>query len=79
MIAMLPGRDIGIAVMWNGESALPTGLLPTIIDRAIGLPAHAWLDVDVETPGMYADYDNGGLPAGSAPGSSAARAAAAPF
>ena len=77
MIAMLPGRDIGIAVMWNGESALPSGLLPTIIDRAIGLPAHAWLDVDVETPGMYADYDR--VPRGSAPGGSAARAAAAPF
>lgn len=76
MIAMLPGRDIGIAVMWNGESALPSGLLPTIIDRAIGLPAHAWLDVDVETPGMYADYDQ--APVGSAPGGSAARAAA-PF
>lgn len=57
LIAMLPERDLGIAVLWNSESALPSGLMPTIIDRAIGLPAQRWLDVDVEfdSPTLYAN------------------------
>jgi beta-lactamase class C len=77
MIAMLPDRDIGIAVLWNGESALPSGLLPTIIDRAIGLPTQAWLDIDLEEAAMYAGND-AGTTNGIAPGSNAATAAAAP-
>ncbi|WP_037060505.1 serine hydrolase domain-containing protein [Pseudoxanthomonas suwonensis] len=48
MTAMLPGRDLGIAILWNSESSLPSGLLPTILDRALGLPPERWLDVDVE-------------------------------
>ncbi len=77
MIAMLPEQDIGIAVMWNGESALPSGLLPTIVDRAIGLPAQAWLDVEVASPAAYAADafpSTRGKPAGSV----AQRSAAAP-
>ena len=46
LIAMMPERDLGVAILWNSESALPSGLLPTILDRAIGLPAQRWLDVD---------------------------------
>jgi beta-lactamase class C len=44
VIAMLPDRDLGVAILWNSESALPSGLLPTILDSAIGLPYHAWID-----------------------------------
>lgn len=56
-VALMPERDLGIAILWNSESSLPTGLLPTILDSAIGLPYHAWLDLpqerdDAET--MYA-------------------------
>ncbi|HEX5755398.1 MAG TPA: serine hydrolase domain-containing protein [Arenimonas sp.] len=43
MIALLPERDLGIVVLWNSESAAPSGLLPTITDRALGLPARDWL------------------------------------
>lgn len=75
MIAMLPDQDIGIAVMWNGESALPSGLLPTIIDSAIGLPAHAWLDVDAKTRAIFADAASGPR---STSGSSSQRSTAAP-
>ena len=39
LIAMLPDRDLGVAILWNSESSLPSGLLPTILDRALGLPA----------------------------------------
>ena len=46
-VALLPGRDLGIAILWNSESSLPSGLVPTILDSAIGLPYHAWLDLDL--------------------------------
>jgi beta-lactamase class C len=48
LVALIPERDLGVAILWNGESGLPSGLLPTIIDRAMGLPAQRWLDVDVD-------------------------------
>lgn len=44
VVAILPERDLGVAILWNSESALPGGLLPTILDRALGLPYHAWLN-----------------------------------
>ena len=79
MIAMLPERDLGIAVMWNGESSLPSGLLPTMIDRAIGIPSEltAWVDIDFDPQeAYYADAERSDEqdPAGS----NAANATAAP-
>ena len=53
-IAMLPDRDFGIALLWNSESSLPSGLIPTILDRALGLPTQAWLNEDVLEDAMYA-------------------------
>ena len=76
MIAMVPGRDLGIAMMWNGETSLPTGLLPTMLDRALELPSEltAWLDVDLDNldaaERRYAERP--------APGSHAAASTAAP-
>ena len=55
VMAMLPERDLGIVVLWNSSSGLPSGLLPTILDRAIGLPAQPWLDVDPAIETLYAD------------------------
>ncbi len=43
IMAFLPDRDIGVVILWNSESAMPTGLLPTVMDRALGLPAREWL------------------------------------
>lgn len=51
MMALLPERDLGIAILWNSESSLPSGLLPTILDAAVGLPAVAWVDTGNKTPG----------------------------
>ena len=48
LMAMMPERDLGIVVLWNGESSVPTGLMPTILDSAIGLTPQRWLDVDLE-------------------------------
>lgn len=54
VMAILPERDFGVVVLWNSESALPSGLLPTILDRAIGLPSQRWLDISPELESLYA-------------------------
>ncbi|TQD48880.1 serine hydrolase domain-containing protein [Marilutibacter aestuarii] len=48
MVALLPGRDFGVAVMWNSNTSLPSGLLPMILDSALGLPERKWLDIDYD-------------------------------
>lgn len=63
LMAMLPERDLGVVVLWNSNSSLPSGLLPTILDRAIGLPAHRWLDVDPDIESLYATADDAAAPA----------------
>ncbi|MBK6725723.1 MAG: beta-lactamase family protein [Xanthomonadales bacterium] len=49
-LAMLPDHDFGVALLWNSESAVPAGLLPTLIDRELELPARDWLQLDRLTP-----------------------------
>lgn len=53
-IALMPERDLGVAILWNSESGLPSGLLPTILDRAIGVPTRRWLNVDLP-PSIFVD------------------------
>ena len=36
--------DLGVVILWNSESALPGGLLPTILDNALGMSGGQWLD-----------------------------------
>jgi beta-lactamase class C len=45
MIGVLPRRDVAIVVLWNSESALPSGLMPTFFDRVLGLPDGGWVDL----------------------------------
>ena len=45
MIGLLPGRDVAIVVLWNSESALPSGLMPTFLDRVLGKPDGRWIDL----------------------------------
>ena len=47
-MAMLPERDLGVVILWNSGSSLPSGLMPTILDRAIGLPDDPWLAIDYD-------------------------------
>ncbi|WP_305805671.1 serine hydrolase domain-containing protein [Stenotrophomonas sp. YIM B06876] len=77
LVALLPERDLGIAILWNGESSLPSGLLPTMLDRAIGLPAQRWLDVDTDfgSDNLMAED---AAPAPRSKGASATRAVASP-
>jgi beta-lactamase class C len=49
LIGFLPDQDVGIVVLWNSESSAPSGLLPSLMDRVLGMPARDWLGVD-ETP-----------------------------
>jgi beta-lactamase class C len=78
-MAMLPDRDLGIVLLWNSESALPSGLLPTVLDRALGITGGQWLDKDVmpepQVQTLYA-----GKPANNAAaGTDASAAQASPF
>jgi beta-lactamase class C len=46
LIAFLPREDVGIVVLWNSESAAPSGLLPSFMDRALGMTTKDWLGVE---------------------------------
>jgi len=46
LIAFLPGEDVGLVVLWNSESSAPSGLLPSFMDRVLGLPTKDWLGID---------------------------------
>ena len=77
LVALVPERDLGIAIMWNSDSGLPSGLLPTILDRAMGLPAQQWLD-DTTIGSDLLMADSVDTPAKDASGTSSAKAAASP-
>jgi len=69
VMALMPERDLGVVLLWNGESSLPTGLLPTILDSAIGLQPKPWLDVDLEeVEGILLANAGAREPAAAAPG-----------
>lgn len=53
VVALLPESDLGIAILWNSESSLPSGLMPTILDTAMGLTPH-WLDDHTLGDTLYA-------------------------
>lgn len=77
LMALIPGRDFGMVVLWNSESSLPSGMLPTILDRAIGLPPQRWVDVDPNIELMHAQRTrNPDAPASG--GSTTHRAVATP-
>ncbi|QOW23422.1 beta-lactamase family protein [Lysobacter avium] len=77
MIALVPDTDLGIVMLWNGESTLPTGLLPTMLDRALDIPSSmtAWLDPKIDPSIRYASWPQQNS---DAPGSTATRSTAAP-
>jgi beta-lactamase class C len=75
-VAMLPDRDFGIALMWNSESSLPSALVPTILDRALGITGQRWLREEFEEPTLY--VQNGVQP-DDTPGTAASKSTAAPY
>jgi len=56
-MAILPERELGVVILWNSTSAAPSGLLPTILDRALGLPEHRWLDIELPQGSLQAQGD----------------------
>lgn len=63
LLALIPERDMGISISWNGESPLPSGLLPTIVDAALGLPGDdSWLDVHPLSPALLQAQRPAGAP-----------------
>lgn len=50
LIAFLPDQDVGIVVLWNSESAAPSGLLPSFLDRVLAIPTKDWLGVEGTEP-----------------------------
>jgi beta-lactamase class C len=59
MIAFLPEHGFGMAMLWNCESGVPVGLLPTALDRYLGLPQHDWLELDKFKPRTRARKNRG--------------------
>ncbi len=78
LVALVPERDFGIAIMWNGESSLPSGLLPTVLDAAMGLPSQRWLDVDTDFGSDNLMTEDGTPTPGKRKGVSSDRAVASP-
>lgn len=74
LLALVPGRDFGVAIMWNSESGLPSGLLPTVLDHAMGLPAQQWLDDEIGSELLLADSYPAAVPSESGPSSGKANA-----
>jgi len=64
-MAILPERELGVVLLWNSSSALPSGLLPTILDRALDLPPppQRWLDIDLPTETLHTHTDPPAPPA----------------
>ncbi len=55
MIGFLPNRRVGLVMLWNCESAAPSGLMPMLFDRYLGLPSVDWAGV-----GASATLSSGG-------------------
>ncbi|GAP65989.1 penicillin-binding protein, beta-lactamase classC [Mizugakiibacter sediminis] len=46
MIGFLPKYHAGVVLMWNCESAVPSGLMPMLLDKMLGLPYMDWAGID---------------------------------
>ena len=53
MIAFFPRRRFGAVLLWNCECALPSGLLPMLLDRYLGLPDVDWAGLDALRPAPH--------------------------
>lgn len=76
LVALLPERDLGVAIVWNSDSSLPSGLLPTILDRAMGILGQPWVDTPSDYDLLMADSP--AMPPNEEGGTSSQRAKATP-
>ncbi|UXI69383.1 serine hydrolase domain-containing protein [Tahibacter amnicola] len=47
IIAFFPEYRFGTVMLWNCETSLPTGLLPMLLDRYLGLPQVDWAGIEI--------------------------------
>ena len=45
IVVTLPEKKAGMVLMWNSETNLPAGLLPSVLDRWLDLPEEDWLQL----------------------------------
>ena len=77
-IALVPERDLGVVILWNSTSGVPSGLMPTILDSAIGLTPGDWLDLDEDDVELLYAQQRPTQPAPAQPGSEASVSRAKP-
>jgi beta-lactamase class C len=77
-IALVPERDLGVVILWNSTSGVPSGLMPTILDSAIGLAPGDWLDLDEDDVDLLYAQQRPAQPATTQPGSEASVSRAKP-
>lgn len=77
-VALLPGHDFGVAIMWNAESSAPTSMIPTILDRALGIHDRRWMKEDFAQPSLFVHHQDG-ADEDEGPGSTATKSTAAPY
>jgi len=46
MIAFFPKQKFGAVMLWNCECVVPSGLMPMLLDRYLGLPRVDWAGLD---------------------------------
>lgn len=78
LVALVPGQDLGVAMVWNSDSSVPSGLLPTILDRALGLPGQPWVDTPADYDLLLADSPDAAPDGQKDSGTSSQRSTASP-
>jgi len=78
LVALVPGQDLGVAMVWNSDSSVPSGLLPTILDRALGLPGQPWVDTPADYDLLLADSPDAAPNGQKDSGTSSQRSTASP-
>ena len=53
MIAFFPKYRFGAVMLWNCECALPSGLMPMLLDRYLGLHAVDWAGLESLRPSRH--------------------------
>lgn len=57
VLAFVPESRVGLVLLWNSNSGVPGGLVPTVFDRWLAQPAHDWLELHRLRPAWTARAD----------------------
>ena len=59
MIGFFPKYHVGIVTMWNSAGAAPSGLMPMMFDRLLGLPHVDWAGLESPPPPQKPERKHG--------------------